>query len=40
MAREYAPIYLDIWNDDDWLNLTGDAQRLYTTLLTSPSLTH
>ncbi|ROZ88993.1 hypothetical protein [Gordonia sp. OPL2] len=40
MAREYAPIRLDIWTDDDWRSLTRDAQWLYFYLLTSPTLSY
>lgn len=40
MAREYAPLWLSIWSDEDFLDLTGDAQRLYFTLIGSPSLTY
>jgi hypothetical protein len=40
MAREYAPIRLSIWDDDDFRRLSGDAKLLYFVLLTHPSLTH
>lgn len=41
MAREYAPIRLDIWGDDDWTDLLSPAaQHLYFVLLTSPSLSY
>lgn len=39
MARDHARIRLDIWDDDDWCDLTSNAQWLYKFLLTSPTLT-
>lgn len=39
MARDHARIRLDIWNDDDWRDLTHDGQWLYMCLLSQPSLT-
>lgn len=39
MARDHARIHLDIWGDDDWLDLPVDAQLLYLTLYTSPGRT-
>lgn len=39
MARDHARIKVDIWGDDDWLDLSTDAQMLYFTLYTSPGLT-
>lgn len=39
MARDHARIRLDIWNDDDWRDLTSSGQWLYMFLLTQPSLT-
>jgi len=38
MARDHARINLDLWGDDDWLDLTVDAQALYMMLYTSPGL--
>ena len=38
MARDHARINLDIWGDDDWLDLSVDAQSLYMMLYTSPGL--
>lgn len=38
MARDYARLHTDIWGDDDWLDLSRDAQLLYLTLYTAPSL--
>ncbi len=38
MARDHARINLDLWGDDDWMDLTVDAQMLYMTLYTSPGL--
>ena len=40
MAREYAQIKFSIWNDDDFLDLTVDAQHLYFVLLTDPELSY
>lgn len=40
MAREFAQIRLDIWNDTDFRDLGGNAQHLYFMLLTAPSLTY
>lgn len=39
MGRDHARIHLDIWGDDDWLDLPADAQCLYMTLYTSPGRT-
>lgn len=38
MARDHARIRLDIWEDDDWRDLTHDGQWLYMHLLSSPAL--
>ncbi|MHA7132565.1 hypothetical protein [Oerskovia turbata] len=38
MARDHARIRLDIWEDDDWRDLTHDGQWLYMFLLSSPAL--
>lgn len=40
MAREHAQIRLDIWNDDDFRDLTGNAQHLYFMLMTAPTLSY
>ena len=40
MAREFAPIKLSIWQDDDWRDLSPLARYLYFTLLTSATLSH
>lgn len=40
MAREYAQLRHDLWNDDDWLDLTVPAQHLYMTLLSDARLTY
>ncbi|WP_199267531.1 hypothetical protein [Rhodococcus sp. JT-3] len=40
MAREFAPIKLSIWADDDWRELSIGAQHLYLVLLTSKTLSH
>jgi hypothetical protein len=39
MSRDHARIHLDIWGDDDWLDLPADAQCLYMTIYTSPGRT-
>lgn len=39
MARSYAQIYLTIWNDPDFRDVSTDAQWLYFTMLTHPTLT-
>lgn len=38
MARDHARTHVDIWGDDDWLDLSVDAQMLYFTLYTSADL--
>jgi hypothetical protein len=38
MARDHARIWLDIWSDDDFRDLTAVAQWLYFNRVTSPSL--
>lgn len=38
MARDHARTYVDIWGDDDWLDLSVEAQLLYFTLHTSADL--
>lgn len=40
MARDRANIRTDIWNDDDFRNLSPQAQLLYLQLLTSATLTY
>jgi|SRR5690625_3851915 len=40
MGRDYAPIRIDIWADDDWRKLSMPAQHLYMLLLTSPTLNY
>lgn len=40
MARDYAVIRNDIWNDDHWRKLTTRAQHLYLQLLTSSTLNY
>ncbi|OQZ91342.1 hypothetical protein BST15_20095, partial [Mycolicibacter arupensis] len=39
-GKTYAPINLDIWADDDWLDLTPPAQHLYFVLWTDPQLSY
>lgn len=38
MGREHGRIFTSVWQDDDWLALTKDAQRLYMLLVTQPDL--
>lgn len=38
MARDHTRIRTDIWGDDDWLDLSPEAQHLYLVLTTQPSL--
>lgn len=38
--RKHTRVFLDIWGDDDWLELPADAQLLYLTLYTSPGRTY
>ena len=40
MAKKFAQVRPDIWIDDDWRNLTKDAQHLYFLLLTDPELSY
>ena len=40
MARDRANIRTDIWNDDDFRQLSASAQLLYLQLLTSATLTY
>ena len=40
MARDRANIRTDIWNDDEFRELSGPAQLLYLQLLTSATLTY
>lgn len=37
MPRDHTRINLDIWGDDDWLDLSAGAQHLYFVLCTWPS---
>ncbi len=39
-GKDHARVNLDIWNDDDWLDLSPAAQHLYFVLWTSPSLSY
>ncbi|AOE44337.1 HTH DNA binding protein [Gordonia phage Eyre] len=39
-GKDHARVNLDIWNDDDWLDLSPAAQHLYLVLWTSPGLTY
>lgn len=40
MARNHARILTSIWNDDDFLALSGAAQRAYLLLLSQQNLSH
>jgi hypothetical protein len=40
MARNHARILTSIWNDDDFLALSADAQRVYLLLLSQQNLSH
>lgn len=40
MARSEARILTSIWGDDDFLALSGAAQRIYLMLLSQPNLNH
>jgi hypothetical protein len=37
-ARQYGKLLTSIWRDEDWRQLTADAQWLYEHLLSQPSL--
>lgn len=39
-GKDHSQINLDIWADDDWLDLTPPAQHLYFVLWTSPELSY
>ncbi|MCX2931371.1 hypothetical protein ORI20_13890 [Mycobacterium sp. CVI_P3] len=39
-GKDHAQVNLDIWGDDDWLDLTPPAQHLYFVLWTSPELSY
>lgn len=38
MPRDHTRIRTDIWGDDDWLDLSPEAQHLYLVLTTQPTL--
>lgn len=40
MARDHAQVQLRIWDDDDWRDLSGNAQHLYLILLTHSTLSY
>lgn len=40
MARTYAPIYVSIWRDEDFQNLSMEAQRLYFLINSQAEITH
>jgi hypothetical protein len=39
-GKDHAQINLDIWGNEDWLDLTPSAQHLYFVLWTSPQLSY
>lgn len=39
MARSHGKLFSNVWRDEDWRNLTTDAQWLYMLLLSQPKLT-
>lgn len=39
MARTYGKLLAEIWRNEDWLKLSGNAQRLYMLLLSQPKTT-
>lgn len=39
MARSHGKLFSNVWRDEDWRNLSSDAQRLYMLLLSQPKLT-
>lgn len=40
MARNHARVLTRIWNDEDFLDVSADAQRLYMLLLSQQNLSH
>jgi len=40
MARDHTRVNIDVWNDDEFLELSVDAQALYWRLWTSPARTY
>ena len=40
MARDHERTNLDIWGDDDWMDLSPQAQHLYFVLKTDPDLSY
>jgi hypothetical protein len=40
MPRDHARTNLDIWGDDEWMDLSAPAQHLYFVLWTSPQLSY
>lgn len=40
MARDFARLYLDIWNDPDWEELSPAAHYLYFILLSHPKMSY
>ena len=39
-GKDHARINLDLWGNDDWLDLSPSAQHLYFVLWTSPQLSY
>jgi hypothetical protein len=38
MARQYAPLHTEIWNDETFVALTAPAQRLYLLAISQPNI--
>lgn len=39
MARQFAPLYTDIWNDEKFLALSGNAQRMFMLAFSQQNIT-
>lgn len=39
MARQYAPLHTEIWNDETFVGLSASAQRLYLLAISQPNIT-
>lgn len=40
MARDFARLLCSVWSDSDWIERTGEAQRVYMLLVSQPDLTY
>jgi hypothetical protein len=38
MARQYAPLHTEIWNDNEFVRLPSQAQRLYLLAISQPNI--